>query len=69
MAGAVYASMVESLKKAKTNLATAKELAEFAKEADIPLAVSEVQISDLEQKIKKMEDALTARGYVVPIEI
>jgi hypothetical protein len=67
MAGAVYESMVENLKKAKQSLETAKELTEFAKEADIPLTVSEVQIADLEQKIKKMEDALIARGYVIPV--
>ena len=63
----VYKSMVENLTKARINLEQAKELVAFAREADIPIAVTDLQITELEGRIKKMESALANRGYVIPV--
>lgn len=61
----IYASIAESLGKAKEQMARAEDLREFARDAGLPLAISEAEITDLKAKIAKMEEALTKRGMVV----
>jgi len=61
----IYASIAESLGKAKEQMARAEDLREFARDAGLPLAISEAEIADLKAKINKMEEALTKRGMVV----
>lgn len=61
----IYESIVESLKKAKEQLEKAKDLRAFAKEAGIPITISDAEIADLEARIKAYEEALMKRGYVL----
>jgi len=62
----IYEAIAKDLATAKEQLEKAKDLREFAKDAGLPLAVSDAEIQSLEERITKFEGALAKRGLVVP---
>lgn len=61
----VYQKIAEQIAKAKEQLDRAKDIREFAKDANIPLSVSDAEIEELEEKIRNYETALAKRGFLL----
>jgi predicted DsbA family dithiol-disulfide isomerase len=57
----VLESVMEDIKRAKQILADTKVLIDTAKEAGIDVSSQEISYSDLEEKIKTLEEAVNKR--------